>query len=108
MGGLIHIRLLRPKVYSLAFSENTENQNMTDTGCDQDGILGGPTVAVAGRRQRQHPVRIRDELDVHLTAPVHSALVFAARRPELCGHARRTMGENSPEVNAETMDSSLR
>ena len=47
-------------------------------------------------------------LDVHLTAPVHAALVLAAQRPELCGRARRTMGEISPEVNTGTMNSSLR
>ena len=47
-------------------------------------------------------------LDVHLTALVHAALVLAAQRPEHYGRARRTMGENSPEVNTGTRDGLLR
>ena len=46
-------------------------------------------------------------LDVHLTALVHAALVLAVQRPKLCGRARRTMGENSPKMNTGTSDSSL-
>ena len=46
-------------------------------------------------------------LDVHLTALVHAALVLVANRPELCGRTCRTMGENSPEANTGTRDNTL-
>ena len=67
-----------------------------------------PTIAIATRRQRQHPVAAVTNLDVHLTVLVPAAVVLAAQRPELCGRARRTMGNNCSEVNTGTRDSPLR
>ena len=97
MGGLIHLRIT-PKAYSLAFAENTENQNLTDTGCDEDRKLRDPTVAVAARRQRQQPVRGRDEPgrapdSANTRRSCSRGTVTRTQRPEYYGRARRTMGE---------------
>ena len=73
-----------------------KTQNLTDTGCDEDGKLRDLTVVDSSLPPDGNGNTLFAavaNLDVCLTVQVHAALVLAAQRPELYGRTRRTTGK---------------